>query len=415
MPSAPSVRVPSVARLLPDAVQQSPTVSRRGLLERLFTTWFDGWVYNQIWEDPRVDARALQLDGNSRVLTIASGGCNVLNYLGHGPERITALDLNPAHLALTRLKLTALRRVPSHDAFYDLFGHGDRSSNVSIYTRHLQPHLDDDTRAFWTARRGLRRQRRYHVLASGLYDRSRMGLFLRFVHGVARQMGLQPERLLQAQTLAGQRAFYQRVVAPFFERRWVAWLTQQPATVFSLGIPPQQHRFMAEESRGGVLGLFRQRLRTMVCEFPIQDNYFAWQVFGRRYDHTHRRAIPPYLRAEAFPALRERAGRVDTHVASYADYLAAQPTGAYNAFVLLDAQDWMTPSAIARLWREIARVGGAGARVIFRTAGTRSPVEAALPTALRSRFTYHRMASERLHAHDRSAIYGMFHLYECTA
>ena len=59
-------------------------------------------------------------------------------------------------------------------------------------------------------------------------------------------------------------------------------------------------------------------------------------------------------------------------------------------------------------------MGAPGSRIIFRTAGTSSPVETALPEALRQRFVYDRVTSERLHAQDRSAIYGMFHRYVLT-
>ena len=38
-------------------------------------------VYPQIWEDPEVDLAALSLAPDDRVVTIASGGCNVLTYL----------------------------------------------------------------------------------------------------------------------------------------------------------------------------------------------------------------------------------------------------------------------------------------------------------------------------------------------
>jgi S-adenosylmethionine-diacylglycerol 3-amino-3-carboxypropyl transferase len=39
-------------------------------------------------------------------------------------------------------------------------------------------------------------------------------------------------------------------------------------------------------------------------------------------------------------------------------------------------------------------------------------VEAALSPATRSRFFYNQERSAELHKQDRSAIYGMFHLYE---
>ena len=67
--------------LLERAAHQAAPASRRGVLERLFTLMFQGFVYNQIWEDPSVDLDALKLEPNHRLVTIASGGCNVLNYL----------------------------------------------------------------------------------------------------------------------------------------------------------------------------------------------------------------------------------------------------------------------------------------------------------------------------------------------
>ena len=412
--ASPPVFSSSSTDLLRDAVHRHRRSTCRGVLERLFTLWFRGFVYNQIWEDPRVDAQALQLDASSRIVTIASGGCNVLNYLTHDPAAVVALDLNAAHMALTRLKLAALKHLPSHGAFYAFFGRGDRVENRDRYRSYLRPHLDPATRRHWERRTPPLGRKRIHMFETGLYERGRLGVFLRVVHGVARQLGHRPEALLEATTPAEQEAFFDEVVAPFFRSRLVQWIARQPMAVFSLGIPPQQHRSMEAEARGNLIDLYLGRLRKLVCGFPLHDNYFAWQAFGQRYDHAERRAVPDYLRAEHFDALRARLHRVDTHVASYEQFLAAQPDDAHNAFVLLDAQDWMPASKIATLWQHIARVGAPGTRVIFRTAGRASPVDGALPTALRHRFTYHRATSEALHDYDRSAIYGMFHLYELT-
>ena len=97
--------------LLEKAAHQKPATTKRGALERLFTLMFQGFVYNQIWEDPDVDLAALELKRHHRVLTIASGGCNVLNYLAADPAKIIAVDLNPNHVALTKLKLSALQNL----------------------------------------------------------------------------------------------------------------------------------------------------------------------------------------------------------------------------------------------------------------------------------------------------------------
>jgi len=86
-----------------------------------------------------------------------------------------------------------------------------------------------------------------------------------------------------------------------------------------------------------------------------------------------------------------------------------------NRFVFLDSQDWMPPEVITELWREVDRVGDDSTRVIFRTAGVVSPVEEALPPDLKERFVYEHELSRELHEKDRSAIYGMFHVYSKAA
>ncbi len=53
--------------LLAHAAHQSPATTKRGALERLFTLMFQGFVYNQIWEDPDVDLEALELQPHHRL------------------------------------------------------------------------------------------------------------------------------------------------------------------------------------------------------------------------------------------------------------------------------------------------------------------------------------------------------------
>ena len=113
---------PVAANRLGHAVHQSKAMSRQGILERVFTLAFRGLVYPQIWEDPEVDLRALALSPDSRLITIASGGCNVLSYLAANPREIVAVDLNRTHVALTRLKLAAARYLPDYETFFRFFG-----------------------------------------------------------------------------------------------------------------------------------------------------------------------------------------------------------------------------------------------------------------------------------------------------
>jgi len=398
------------AQLLRAAVHQSPITSKQGLLERLFTAYFDAFVYNQIWEDPRVDLAALELTPESRILTISSGGCNVLNYLIHGPAQITAVDLNRYHLALLRLKLAAVRHLPDHETFFRMFGEANDPRNVTAYDTYLSAHLDEATRDFWE---GLTMfgKRRIHFFADNLYNHARNGFYLRFLEKLAHLMGIYPDRMVHITDPDERARVFDATIGRYFDHWLVRLLSKLPFIVFGLGIPPRQYEAMRRETPENILAMYRRRVRRFICDFPIEENYFAWQALARRYDTEHRRAIPEYLRAEHFGTLRANIARVTTEVTSLTDHLRRQPAGAYDRFVFLDAQDWMKDEEIAALWREVLRVAPAGSRIIFRTAPETSPVEQALPPELRARVRYERERSAELFTQDRCAIYGGFHLY----
>jgi len=75
------------------AMVRHKRLSRAGLSERLFGLLFSGLVYPQIWEDPAVDMEAMDIQPHHRMVTIGSGGCNMLAYLSKKPARIDVVDL----------------------------------------------------------------------------------------------------------------------------------------------------------------------------------------------------------------------------------------------------------------------------------------------------------------------------------
>jgi S-adenosylmethionine-diacylglycerol 3-amino-3-carboxypropyl transferase len=156
----------------------------------------------------------------------------------------------------------------------------------------------------------------------------------------------------------------------------------------------------------------RERVERLACDFPMRDNYFAWQAFGRSYDLDHREAVPAYLQRENYDVLKARLGQVSVHHDSLVDYLRRQPAQSLHRFVLLDSQDWMSAEQLTALWREIDRTADSrDAKVIFRTAGPDSPLASSLPPDVLAPWLYHEWQSRVLHAQDRSSIYGGFHVY----
>ncbi len=396
-------------RRLKQAVHRHKPISGRGLQERLFTLVFSGLVYPQIWEDPLIDLEALDLKEGEHLVGIASGGCNILSYAVAAPVRVTAIDLNPAHVALNKLKRAAVEHLPDYAAFHRFFAEADARENVDAYKTWIRPHLDETSRRYWDSRNAIGR-RRIGYFGTNLYRHGLLGKFISAGHLLARVHGSNPRRILTAKSREEQREIFEAELAPLFEKKHIRWLCERPSALFGLGIPPAQFEALKGNEKY-MAKVLRARLERLACDFDLADNYFAWQAFGRRYATGGAGPLPPYLQRANFDTLRSRIGNVDVQHRSFTEYLAEQTPGSINAFVLLDAQDWMTDEQLSDLWREIARAAAPGARVIFRTAGEDTILPGRIPDDILNRFDYDVERCKAWTARDRSSIYGGFHLY----
>jgi len=399
---------PQNNRAVRDAVHRHDHLSKQGILERAFTFAFRGLVYAQIWEDPAVDMEALAITPDCHVVTIASGGCNALSYLTANPRAVTAVDLNTAHIALNKLKLAAARHLPDHDSFRRFFGEASSKANIAAYKAHIRPHLDDVTRRYWEGRDPIGR-RRIGGFAHGLYKRGLLGGFIGAAHMIARLHGIDPRRLLKAGSIAEQREIFDREFAPLFDKAFVRWLTDQPASLFGLGIPPAQYEALAGDEKMAMV--LRERLEKLACDFDLKDNYFAWQAFGRGYGEGPEAPVPPYLQAGNYRDVVDRIDRMQILHANYADYLKTRERASLDRYILLDAQDWMIDAQLTDLWAEITRTARPGARVLFRTAGVETILPGRVPDAILGRWCYAAAESLDYTRRDRSSIYGGVHLY----
>jgi len=404
--------------LLNKAVNNTSIFSRKGILDRLFTKWFDRLVYPQIWEDPEVDIQALKINSESRIFTISSGGCNVLNYLSEQPTSITVVDLNEAHIALLKLKLAALEHLPDHETFFDFFGHANLDKNLNHYYAFIEANLDDKTRKYWAGKDSWFGKKRIEFFTDGFYRHGLLGKFIGLIHWVSKRLGYDISQVMQAQNLEQQQELFDQHVAPVFDTRLMKFLCNRAIVLYSLGIPPSQFDEMDQESREHEIGmhnLLKERARHLACDFPLNENYFAWQAFNREYDIHQKIAVPRYLQTEHFETVSKGVERVSVNHISMTEKLKEMPDNSLDAYLFLDAQDWMDESQLAELWQEVNRTSMPNARVVFRTAGTSSPLESKLPTELLTDWTTDPYQNANWTKSDRSAIYGSVFMYEKQA
>ena len=395
-------------QLIADAVRNSRTQDEATVWDRLFAFWFRRLVYTQIWEDPEADLAALQLPIASTIVTISSGGCNALSYLTARPAQVYAVDLNEAHLSLLKLKLGGLRAFAGYAEFWQFFGEGASPSNLELYHTRLRPMLDADSRAYWDKRNVIGRPR-HAYFTDGFYRHGMLGRFIGLAHVLAKFARIDLAALLNGATDAPERIEALDRLDRLFHSPLARLITATPALLFSLGIPPQQRALLGADAP--LNEVLHQRLLRLINGHPNDTNYFAWQALHRSYPGPGDRCLPLYLQAGQFERMRDGAGLIIPVHANLRLFLESLPAREVDAVILLDSQDWMAPEEIRALWNAIDRTGSDNVRVIFRTAGTQSPLEGAELAPLRQIWRRDEERSADGFARDRSGIYGGFHCY----
>ncbi|PXW97948.1 S-adenosylmethionine-diacylglycerol 3-amino-3-carboxypropyl transferase [Sphaerotilus hippei] len=378
------------------------------LADRFFARWFDRLVYTQIWEDPQQDIEALGLDAQSRIVTIASAGCNVLNYLSARPAAVLALDINPHHIALTRLKIAGVKALDRFDDFHRFFGEAQGLELLQIYQRHLRPALDDTTRDYWDRTR--LGHARIEMFSRGFYREGVLGRFIGLLHRLCRLQGIDLTGLFDCRGVEEQAQWFDRTVAPLFARPWVVALCRSRTLLYSLGIPPRQYLALCDQDPGRMAAVLCERARRIATLVDWQLNPWAQQAYGRAYRSTDTRGWPLYLQSAHWDTLKQQIARVHTELGNFRQVLSQRPDQHFDAYVLLDAQDWMSARELDGLWREIDRTASARARVIFRTAGQDLPAPG-LPAWVGERWVGDPEGGRAWLARDRSGIYGGFHAW----
>ena len=363
-------------------------------------------IYNTAWEDPRIDRELMHFNEQSRIVMITSAGCNALDYLLDVPAHIHAVDLNHRQNALLELKLAVIS-CGTHDDLFELFGSGSSRHHAALY-RGVRMELQPETRAWWDRQirmfdpGSLKRSFYYHG-TSGMAA----WLAVKALFQARPQLLRLAERLLECSSLREQKKIYARL-EPEIWGRISSWLVRQPALMALLGVPRAQINLISASHPGGLEAYVKDKLRHVMTEVPVTDNYF-WRVYLT--GHYTPECCPEYLKAFNFDILKALSDRISTHTQSVAEFLRNNP-GNYSHFVLLDHQDWLAwhdTAALQEEWELILASSQPGTRILMRSA---APEVHFIPHSVRERLRFHPELTVPLHKQDRVGTYGSVHMAE---
>ena len=344
--------------------------------------------YGQCWEDADVLLAALEVGEGDVCLSIASAGDNSLSLLSRGPERVIAVDMNPAQLACLALRVAAYR-VLDHEDLLKLVGSRECADREALY-RRCRGALEARARDFWDARPELIRA---GIGGAGKFERYFAAFRTRVLPLIHPRRRV--HRLLGGGTLEERRSFYNESWA---NRRWefLFRLFFSRFAMGRLGRDPAFFRYV----EGSVAERILSRARHAVTELdPAANPYLQWILTGR-----HTTALPHALRKENFDPIRQNLDRLEWHPMSIEELLTSYPELRFDCFNLSDIFEYMSHESFHQL---LAALTGR-ARERARFAYWNLLVPRSRPPELSQALAPRQELAERLHRQDKAFFYSRF-------
>ena len=305
--------------------------------------------YAQCWEDADILLAALRIQAHHVCLAIASAGDNVLAMASQGPQRIIALDLNPAQLACLALRVAAYR-VLDYPAVLGFIGARPSERRLDFYER-CRPQLTLAEQRFWDANAA--------GLAQGF---GTIGKFERYLRLFGRRLlplleTAQARReVLQPHTVVQRQAFYAQtwdnwrwraLFNLFFSRRVMGWL----------GRDPQFFTYVETNVAAHIRARTAYALTTLD---PTANPYLQWILLGQ-----YGAALPYALRAEQFAAIRANLDRIEWRCQALEDFLQGCTPQTIDGYNLSDIFEYMSLANYHALLAQLVQAGRKEGRLVY--------------------------------------------------
>lgn len=348
---------------------------------------FKDVLYAQCWEDPNIDRKAFQISPDDTVFTITSGGCNSLAFLLDDPQKVVALDMNPAQNYLLDLKMAAFK-VLTYEHLLEFFGVLPSFRRLEFYVQ-LRPLLQENAQHFW--------DKHYKEIDKGIIH---CGRYERYMHLLKRGFNLMMGKKL-IKDLYAAKSSAERL--QLYNNHWNNWKWKLFTRVFlsrqamSLLFTKSFFTYLEDDFSFG--DHFREMIRRCVTELPIKDsNFFSYMILGNYYSLDH---LPVYLRAENFATISARLDRIELRNESCEAYFSTLPDNSISKFNFTNIFEWMPPKAFEDLLKETIRVAKDGAVLTYRNL----LVPRSRPDSLAQSIQPKPALSKALHETDLSFIY----------
>jgi len=356
------------------------------------------------WEDFQIIQKALQINSSDIILSITSGGCNILNFVLYNPKKILAVDYNPYQNYLLEFKMESIRNL-NYSQFLQLMGILPIKNRIELYGV-IRKNLNKNTRDFWdlnsyAIKRGL--------LYVGEQNVKNLGNIFRFLKGKKIF-----ENFFSCETIQEQTDYFYKNI---YGLPWRIYndLAYRNYTVKLLLCLRALHEIPYKRKRSEDYFRYIQRvnypenhlkkIENTLTKIPIRDNNFASLILLGYY--LNENCFPPYLKKENFNKIKKGIDKIEIKTSTVADVLNNLKEDSFTKFNLSNIFDWIDDNIFINQLYEITRVGKNKAKILFST--TRN--DRHIPECIKT-LSQNKQLAIKLLNEDRTMLYSNLEIAE---
>lgn len=308
--------------------------------------------YSQCWEDPELVISGLDLNKEDEVLSIASGGENILAIALQFPQKIVAIDSNIHQIYLLKLKCTAISDF-SYEEFVEFIGFKESSRRIYLYNI-LKPKLSKEEITFW--------DKNTSSIKKGIVHMGKFENYLSLFRQTILKIALSKNNIkeyLSLKSIQEQKKFY--------NLKWNTWRWRFLFRIFFskhiMSKFGRDKKYFHHNKREDIASHFLNRTKSGITEILIQRNYFLHYILTGKIPLNFNQH--PYLDTNNFTKLKKGINKIEFIHSDLSSYLERVSDSSFSKFNLSDIFELLTQEEYEKMLTQIAAKSKRKGKIVY--------------------------------------------------
>jgi S-adenosylmethionine-diacylglycerol 3-amino-3-carboxypropyl transferase len=300
--------------------------------------------YSMCWEDPLILSEALEVSKQDSILSIVSGGENILSLLLKNPNKIVGIDIKKEQIYLTKLKISCIKNL-EFDEFARFIGIKPSNYRLEIFN-NIKKYLEKEEAEYW--------ENHLDIIKIGVINCGKFERYLAKFRKYCLPLIISKKKInkfLLLDSVEKQERFYKTY--------WDNWRFRLLFKIFfsKKGLEfGRDKQYFKHSSKDKISDYYLKRVKHSLTEIPVRTNFFMHYIL------TGTIPVPfkdhPYLDKSNFNKLKDILNhkKIEFIGSDIHEFLKYSKEKLFSKFNLSDIFEAKTQEEYESLLKEIVRV-----------------------------------------------------------